>query len=128
MELNLKNNANALLSPYRFIFCDDNSIPTGGQKLKETPHNMFNRVFRMAEFNGATTGGTDNLGSQLGNLLQRMFVNRDAARTTKTFGGDGNQKHVCPMSTRTRTFFIPMRKSHKSCVWVAHVTIYSQRN
>ena len=63
MELNLKNNANALLSPYVFNFCDDNSIPTGGQKSKETAHNMFNRVFRMAEFNGTTTGGTDNLGS-----------------------------------------------------------------
>jgi hypothetical protein len=64
MELNLKANPNALLSPYLFNFCDDNSIPAGGQKSKETAHNMFNKIFRMADFNGSTTnGGTDSLGS-----------------------------------------------------------------
>ena len=36
MELNHRENPNAALSPYLFIFTDDVSIPNGVQKSKET--------------------------------------------------------------------------------------------
>ena len=47
MELNLWSNPNALLSPNLFnLLSDDNSIPAGGKKSKETAHNMFNKFFQ----------------------------------------------------------------------------------
>jgi hypothetical protein len=63
MEVNFRTNPNALLSPYLFSFCDDNSIPSGGQKSKETAHNMFNKVFKMEEFIGSDAAADNMLGS-----------------------------------------------------------------
>jgi hypothetical protein len=63
MEVNLRTNPNALLSPYLFSFCDDNSIPSGGQKSKETAHNMFNKIFKMEEFTGSGAAADNMLGS-----------------------------------------------------------------
>jgi hypothetical protein len=78
MELNLRRNPNALLSPYVFSFCDDNSIPAGGQKSKETAHNMFNKVFKMEEFVG--TGQEDN-SSMLGSHSIRKFAATHARKS-----------------------------------------------
>ena len=61
MEVNLRNNPNALLSPYLFNFCNNNSIPAGGQKLKETAQIMIHKVFKMEEFNNAAVAG-NNIG------------------------------------------------------------------
>ena len=63
MELNLMNNPNALLSPYVFNFLDDNTIPTGGQKLNETAQLMFGKIFKMDTFAGPDGCGADHLGS-----------------------------------------------------------------
>jgi hypothetical protein len=75
MEINLRSNPNASLSPYLFGFCDDNSIPTGGQKSKETAHNIFSRIFKMEEF---TAAGKDNL---LGSHSIRKFAATHARRS-----------------------------------------------
>ena len=78
MELNLRSNPNALLSPYLFSFCDDNSIPAGGQKSKETAHNMFNKIFKMEEFIGPGAGGADNM---LGSHSIRKFAATHARKS-----------------------------------------------
>jgi hypothetical protein len=57
MELNLRCNPNASLSPYVFGFCDNNSIPSGGKKSKETAHNMFSKIFKVEAFTGIKGGG-----------------------------------------------------------------------
>jgi hypothetical protein len=66
MEVNLRttNNYNTLLSPYLFSFCDDNnSIPSGGQKSKETACNIFTKIFKMEEFTGNGAAADNMLGS-----------------------------------------------------------------
>ncbi len=50
-ELNLRANASAMISPYLFLFCDDISIPTGGQKLKDIAQTIFGqKIFKKEEF------------------------------------------------------------------------------
>jgi hypothetical protein len=40
-----------MISPYLFLFCDDISIPTGGQKLKDIAQTIFGqKIFKMEEF------------------------------------------------------------------------------
>jgi Transcriptional activator of glycolytic enzymes len=78
MEVNLRSNPNALLSPYLFNFCDDNSIPAGGQKSKETAQIMFHKVFKMEEFNNAAVIGADNM---LGSHSIRKFAATHARRS-----------------------------------------------
>ncbi len=46
---------------YLFNFCDDNSIPAGGQKSKETAQIMFHKAFKMKEFNNVEVIGADNM-------------------------------------------------------------------
>jgi hypothetical protein len=64
--------------------------------LKETAHNMFNKIFRMADFNGSTTnGGTDSLGSHsIRKFADLKLANQDVAKTTEIFVGNGNPKRV----------------------------------
>jgi hypothetical protein len=84
MELNLKANPNALLSPYLFNFCND-SCRWRGAKVKETAHNMMNKIVGMAEdFNaGSTTnGGIDSLGSHsIRKFVATHAANQDVANT-----------------------------------------------
>jgi hypothetical protein len=63
MELNHRENPNASMSPYLFIFCDDISIPAGRQKSKEIAQTMFNKIFKMEAFGDEGGVGTDSLGS-----------------------------------------------------------------
>jgi hypothetical protein len=63
MELNFRRNPNALLSPYVFIFSDNNDIPACGQKAKECAQTMFNKIFKMEAFNGPDGSSGDLLGS-----------------------------------------------------------------
>ncbi len=79
MELNLRCNPNALLSPYVFGFCDDNSIPAGGKKSKETAHNMFSKIFKMEAFTGIEGGGVAAEG--LGSHSIRKFAATHARRS-----------------------------------------------
>jgi hypothetical protein len=51
LEMNLRTNPSAMLSPYLFCFCDDVSIPAGGQKSKDIAQNIFGqKIFKMEEF------------------------------------------------------------------------------
>jgi hypothetical protein len=86
MELNFRSNPNALLSPYIFSFSDDNDIPTGGQKAKETTQTMFNKIFKMEAFNGpdGTTG--DHLGSH--------SIRKFAATHTRRCGCNKDDKDI----------------------------------
>ena len=57
LEMNMRMNANAAVSPYVFSFCNDVAVPSGGQKAKDIAQSIFGqKVFKMEEFkNGATT-------------------------------------------------------------------------
>ena len=63
MEWNHRDNPNAFMLPYVFNFSDDNSIPGGGLKAKETAQIMFNKIFKMDEFLGDGGAAADHLGS-----------------------------------------------------------------
>ena len=61
MEWNHRDNPNAFMSPYVFNFSDDNSIPRGRLKAKETAQIMFNKIFMMDEFLGDGGAAADHL-------------------------------------------------------------------
>ena len=87
MELNLRSNPNAILSPYVFSFSDDNSIPNGGQKSKETAQLMFGKIFKMEAFTGPDgTGVADHLGSH--------SIRKFAAAHTRRCGCSKDNKDI----------------------------------
>jgi len=90
MEVNLRSNPNAVLSPYLFNFCDDNSIPAGGQKSKETAQIIFHKVFKM-EFNAAVAGG-DNIGAD--NMLGSHSIRIFAATHARCSGCSKDDKDI----------------------------------
>ncbi len=79
MELNLRCNRNALSSPYVFGFCDDNAIPSGGKKSKETEHNMISKILKMEAFTGIEDGGIAAEG--VGSHSIQEFAARHARRS-----------------------------------------------
>jgi Transcriptional activator of glycolytic enzymes len=85
MELNLRSNPNAILSPYVFSFSDDNSIPNGGQKSKETAQLMFGKIFKMEAFTGPD-GVADHLGSH--------SIRKFAATHTRRCGCSKDDKDI----------------------------------
>ena len=130
MELNLKANPNALLSPYLFNFCND-SCRWRGAKVKETAHNMMNKIVGMAEdFNaGSTTnGGIDSLGSH----SIRKFVATHARKsgcTKDDWDVCGRWKSKAHMSDIYKDTELPYpnAKMQKSYVVEALVTTYHSR-
>ncbi len=79
MELNLRCNPNASLSPYVFGFCNHNSIPSGGKKSKETAHNMLSKIFKMEASTGIEGGGIAAEG--VGSHSIRKFAATHARRS-----------------------------------------------
>jgi hypothetical protein len=72
-ELNLRANASALISPYLFSFCDDISIPTGGQKSKDIAQTIFGqKIFKMEEF--AACGDAGETACLLGSHSIRKYA------------------------------------------------------
>jgi hypothetical protein len=127
MELNLRCNPNASLSPYVFGFCDDNSIPSGGKKSKETAHNIFSKVFKMEAFTGIEGGGIAAEG--VGSHSIRKFATTHArhsgcTKMTKIFVVAGNQRLVVSqMCTKIPSCHFPMQKLRRNCVSVGRAFI-----
>jgi hypothetical protein len=90
MELNLRSNPNAILSPYVFNFSDDNSIPSGGQKSKETAQLIFGKIFKMEAFTGPADANNDGAADHLGSHSIRKF----AATHTRRCGCSKDDKDI----------------------------------
>jgi hypothetical protein len=51
LEMNLRENVSAGLSPYVFSFSDDVGLPSGGLKAKEIDRTIFGqKIFKLEEF------------------------------------------------------------------------------
>jgi hypothetical protein len=91
LEMNLRTNPSAMLSPYLFCFCDDVSIPTGGQKSKDIAQNIFGqKIFKMDEF--ASRDVDDNLASS--SLLGSHSIRKYAATHCRRCGCNKDEKDI----------------------------------
>jgi hypothetical protein len=84
LEMNLRTNPSAMLSPHVFCFCDNNvSIPTGGQKSKDTQNIFGQKIFKMVEFaacdndNVACLLGSHSICKYAATHCQRCGCNKD---------------------------------------------------
>jgi len=72
LEMNLRTNPSAMLSPYLFCFCDDVTIPAGGKKSKDIAQNIFGqKIFKMVEF---ASCDNDNVACLLGSHSIRKYA------------------------------------------------------
>ncbi len=85
-----KDNPNAILLPYVFIFSDNNSIPSGGQKSKETAQLIFRKIFNLEEFTGHADANNDGAADHLGSHSIRKF----AATHTRRCGCNKDDKDI----------------------------------
>ena len=91
-ELNLRANASAMLSPYLFSFCDDISIPTGGQKSKDIAQTIFGqKIFKMEAFAcGNDANGDEGAACLLGSHSIRKY----AATHSRRCGCNKDEKDI----------------------------------
>ena len=88
-----RGNPNAMLSPYLFSFCDDVSIPGGGQKTKEIVQTILGQhIFKRPEFQSiiGESGDADEAVGLLGSHSIRKF----AATHTRRCGITKDEKDI----------------------------------
>jgi hypothetical protein len=80
-----------MLSPYLFCFCDDASIPAGGQKSKDIAQNIFGqKIFKMEEF--ASHEIID--GNVASSLLGSHSIRKYAATHCRRCGCNKDEKDI----------------------------------
>ena len=102
MEMNMRANASAGVSPYVFLFSNDVDVPSGGQKAKNIAQTIFGqKVFQMEEF----TRNADDSGCLLGSHSIRKYAATHARKCgcnkDEKSGAGGNPKGEFPMCTTT---------------------------
>jgi hypothetical protein len=72
------NNASALLSPYLFSFCDQVSIPQGGQQSKALAQRILNKdVFSRQNFKAGGLLGSHSIRKYAATHIRRCGLSKD---------------------------------------------------
>jgi len=101
LELNLSQNPSAMLSPYLFCFCNDVTVPGGGQKTKEIVQNVLGQqIFKQAEFVGHVAANDDgdhrhdNEAKESAGFLGSHSIRKYAATHARRCGCTKDEKDI----------------------------------
>jgi hypothetical protein len=88
LEMNLKTNPSASLSPYLFAFSDDISIPLGGLKSKAIVQKIFGqKVFKMEEFKDGGKLGSHSIRKFSATHVRNSGATKDERETRGRWKG-----------------------------------------
>ena len=84
----MRLNLSAIASPYVFTFSDDVTVPSGGQKAKETAQNIFGqKVFMREEFQAAGFLGSHSIRKFAATHVRRCGILKDNKDTRGRWKG-----------------------------------------
>ena len=93
LEMNLSRNPSAMSSPYLFCFCNDITVPGGGQKTKDIVQNILGQqIFKQAEFLG--DADADDNEAQAAGFLGSHSIRKYAATHARRCGCTKDEKDI----------------------------------